>query len=252
MFIIIILFIILSIIIIINYLKKRELINYFNSNNVIVFGKKGTGKDLLFNMITNHKKFYYTNIPYTNKNYELFNISDLKLGLNDYESLLNNNVIRTYWNFKENCDFFISDGGVFLPSQYDAVLHKKYKGLSLIYALSRHIGNHNIHTNVQNLERLWKPLREQADIYIKTLGITKLPFLIKLNYRIYDKYSSAVADIRTIKSGIFKDSDNIKIQNANVGLVKEKSVLMLKSKIKYDTRYFKKVFVLEKEKEINK
>ena len=242
-FIFIIIFIILFIIIISDILSKNELKDIFKNNNVIVYGKKGTGKDVLFNYITNTRKEYYSNIPYTNKHYKLITPSMLKLGVNDYENLLNDNVIKCNWDFKEGLDFFLSDCGVLLPSQYDSYLHKKYKGLPLIYALSRHIGLHNIHCNSQNLERIWKPLREQADTYIKCLKTIKIPFFLIVKYRIYDKYSSAVNDIRICKGGLFSTSDTIKVQNANVGIIKEKSIIVLKKHTKYNSRYFKGVFL---------
>lgn len=234
---------ILLFLIIRNIVYKFRLKKIFNANNVIVFGKKGTGKDIIFNYITNTRKFYYSNIPYTNKNYELITPNDLKLGDNNYENLLNNDIHKCAWNYKENIDFFISDSGVYLPSQYDSILHKKYKGLPLFYALSRHIGCHNIHCNTQNLERLWKALREQADYYVKCLKTIKIPFFLIVKVRTYDKYSSAVNDIRICKGGIFGKSDVVKVQNANVGEIKEFSIIVSKRKTKYNSRYFKEVFL---------
>lgn len=227
----------------INFLNKYELKKFFNNNNVIVYGKKGTGKDVLFNYITNTRRFYYSNIPYTNKNYELITPNDLKLGSNTFENMLHNQVIKCDWNFKEKIDFFISDCGVYLPSQYDSILHKNYKGLPLFYALSRHIGLHNVHCNAQNLERIWKALREQADIYIKCLKTIKLPFFLVIKYRYYDKYNSAVNDIRIAKGGLLKTSDTIKVQNANVGIIKEKFIIVSKLKTKYNSRYFKDLLI---------
>lgn len=245
MILLIILLILVAILFIINLLNKSKLKKYFKESNVIVFGKKGSGKDVLFNYITNTKKEYYSNIPYTNKNYLLVTPNMLKLGDNTFENMLNNEVKKCQWNFKEGVDFFFSDCGIYLPSQYDSILHKKYKGLPLVYAVSRHLGNHNIHCNAQNLERIWKALREQADVYIKCLKIIKLPFFLILQYRTYDKYSSAVNDIRVTKGGIFKTSDTIKVQHANYGEIEEKFIILSKRKINYDSRYFKKVFIEE-------
>lgn len=230
-------------VLLINFLNKNELKKFFNNNNVIVYGKKGTGKDVLFNYITNTRKYYYSNIPYTNKNYQLITPNDLKLGSNTFENMLHNQVLKCNWNYKEKTDFFISDCGVYLPSQYDSILHKNYKGLPLFYALSRHIGLHNVHCNAQNLERIWKALREQADIYIKCLKTIKLPFFLVVKYRYYDKYQSAVNDIRITKGGLLKTSDTIKVQNANVGIIKEKFIIVSKYKTKYNSRYFKDLLI---------
>ena len=175
----------------------------------------------------------------------MFSPNDLKLGKNTFENVLNDNIIKCDWNYQENCDFFISDCGIYLPSQYDYVLHKKFGGLPLFYALSRHIGLHNVHCNCQNLERIWKPLREQADYYIKCLKVNKMPLFLILHYRIYDKYSSAQNDIRVAKGGIFGKSDNLKVHDANVGIVKEKFIILSKRNIKYNSRYFKDMFIQE-------
>ena len=245
----IILFILVAIfvfIFILNILNKFELKKFFNNSNVIVYGKKGSGKDILFNYITNTRRFYYSNIPYTNKNFELITPNDLKLGNNTFINMLLNNTEKCNWTFKEKTDFFISDCGVYLPSQYDSILHKEYKGLPLFYALSRHIGLHNIHCNAQNLERIWKALREQADIYIKTLKTIKLPFLLVVKYRIYDKYSSAINDIRICKGSLLHTSDTIKVQNSNVGLIKEKWIIVTKFNTKYNSRYFKDLLIEQK------
>lgn len=242
-FILFILAILLLIFFFIDTINKYQLIKFFNSNNVIVFGKKGTGKDLIFNFITSKKNKYYSNIPYTNQNYELFTLSDLKLGDNTFENTLNDNIIKSQWKFDEKTDFFISDCGIYLPSQYDYILHKKYSGLPLFYALSRHIGNHNVHCNVQSLERIWKPLREQADIYIKTLKTFKLPLFLVVKYRVYDKYSSATNDIRPVKEKLLKKDSQIKIQNANVGIIFEKTIFLFKPFIRYNSHYFKEKFI---------
>lgn len=243
MIFVIIAIVIISIIIIINFVNKAELKKMFKKNNVIVFGKKGTGKDMIFNYITNTKE-YYANIPYSKLPQLLVKVSDLKLGDNTFETLLNDKVIKVSWPYKENTDVFISDCGVYLPSQYDYILHKKYGGLPLLYALSRHIGNFNIHCNAQALERIWKPLREQADWYIKTLDTVNLPFMLLTKYRIYDKYSSALNDVRPLKMPLLGKSEPVnQVHLANTGIVKEKWIIQLKRNVKYDTRYFRKIFI---------
>lgn len=243
MIIFIIILVVVIIILVVDLLNKCRLKKYFKESNVIVFGKKGSGKDILFNYITNTRKFYYSNIPYTNKHYELITPNDLKLGSNTFENMLHNDITKCEWKYKESIDFFVSDCGVYLPSQYDSVLHKKYKGLPLFYAVSRHIGLHNVHCNTQNLERIWKALREQADIYIKCLKTIKLPFFLIVKYREYDKYSSAVNDIRVCKEGLFKKEAVVKVQNANVGFIKESFIVVRKSKTRYNSRYFKSLFI---------
>lgn len=243
MFILIIFIAILTILTIFNILHFTELRKFFQLGNVIVYGSRGKGKDVLFNAISNKDKFYYSNIPYTNKKCEIITLKDLELGDNTFNNLINNNFKKVPWRFKDNCDFYISDCGAFMPSQYDSTLHKIYPSFPITYAFSRHIGNHNIHCNSQNLERIWKALREQADTYIKCLGVSKFPFFLLLKYRIYDKYSSARNDIRPIKRGLLIRDSNLKIQDANVGLIKESWIIVSKLKTKYNSRYFKDVLI---------
>lgn len=235
--------ILILIFILINFYNKSKLKNYFKKSNVIVYGKKGSGKDVLMDFIATSKKEYYSNVPYSKKPLEIVNPNQLRLGNNTFESMLNNQVDKVCWDYKEGVDFFISDCGVYLPSQYDYILHKKYGGLPLLYALSRHIGLHNIHCNAQNLERIWKPLREQADIYIKVLETIKLPFILITKYRVYDKYQSAVQDVRITKQSLLKKDSTITVHQANVGDISEGWIIRLKCNVKYDSRYFKKIFI---------
>lgn len=243
MIIFIILLVILFIVFVIDLSHKSFLKKCFNSGSVIVYGAKGTGKDLLFNYITNTRKNYYANIPYKKKGCNIIEIHQLTCNLS-YDDLLNGVYTKSDPVFKENTDVFISDAGVFLPSQYDAVLHRKYKSFPVFYALSRHLYNMNIHANSQGLDRIWKALREQADTYIKTLGTIKLPFILITRFRYYDKYSSAQQDIRPLKRSLLKGEVG-NVHNANVGEVKQGFIIQFKFKIKYDTRYFKKLLLNE-------
>lgn len=233
---------ILLIFVIYNLFIKLKVLSYFKNGSVIVFGKKGSGKDVLFNYVTNNSREYYSNIQYTKKPLRLIQLNELTIGSNDFEKLINNNVEKIDACFKDNVDVFISDAGAHLPSQMDAYLHKKYKGMPLYYAMSRHLYKQNIHCNTQALERLWKSLREQADTYIKCLGFKKGFIISKLKIRIYDKYSTALNDIRPLKRNILKtETGNVHL--SNTGEIKEYTLYMLTSKIKYDTRYFKKIFI---------
>ena len=72
---------------------KRFLIRQFERCNCIVFGKKGTGKDLLFNAVINgRKKPCYANIPYNEKFCEVKQIKDFSVSPNTYENFLNDDI----------------------------------------------------------------------------------------------------------------------------------------------------------------
>ena len=68
--VILILLIIVLIFVIIERINTASLVKYFVRGNVIVFGKKRKGKDLLFNKVINaRKRIYYANMPYTRNGY---------------------------------------------------------------------------------------------------------------------------------------------------------------------------------------
>lgn len=244
MIILILLSIPILIILILNFSHKSFLKKIFNNGSVIVFGKKGSGKDLLFNYIINTRKEYYSNIPYKKKGCNVIQLHQLSCNLT-YEDFINGNYVLSEPVFKESVDTFISDAGVYLPSQYDAMLHRKYKSLPVFYALSRHLYQMNIHSNTQALDRLWKALREQADYYVKTLGSFKLPFIVVTRFRFFDKYSSALNDIRPLKRSLLKGEVG-NVHNANVGEIKDGFIIQFKFNIKYNTRYFKELLLKQK------
>ena len=152
-------------------------------------------------------------------------------------------VSSDYYDY-EGADVYISDVGVYLPSWDYSFLNKNYKGLPLYLALSRHLSNTNVHCNSQALNRPWDKLREQSGIYIKTLN-TKV-FLKKFVYtriRVYDKYESALDDVRPLRLNYSGKEQKIEKDRflSKYGLVKELSFVWFIKKINYDTRYFKSI-----------
>lgn len=230
------------------FLTKRRLIKTFRNNNVIVFGKKGTGKDLLTEEIISCRKApYYSNIDYGGK-CTLIKADDMKLGKNTYNNFIKGVIEPTKKEWNENIDWYFSDVGIILPSQYDSILHKYYPSYPIFYALSRHLYNANVHVNTQNLERVWKALREQADSYIKTLKVIKLGFCFLIKTRQFDRYQSAVNDIRPIKHRLLNkyskgDQDTYEASN---GEIKEGWLIVWRWHIKYDTRAYHKIVFGEK------
>ena len=243
-------FVIIIIILVIAYFIIMNIVNYsflkkqFNRCNVIVYGKKGTGKDLLFQaVIKARKKPYYANIDYGYSLEKIVSPIDLELGTNDYKNFIHNKIEFVDKNTKpyENKDFYFSDCGIILPSQYDSSLHKDFKGFPLSYALSRHLWLNNIHCNTQNLNRVWKALREQADFYIRMRGVVKLPFgLLLLQYTCYDRYESANQNLEPLNNRLWNDLSKVERDkyNAMNGLVCNQWIIISKKSIKYDTRAF--------------
>ena len=187
-----ILLLIAAIFIIRSHFFTKHLVKEFRTCNVIVAGKKGTGKDLLFQHIINKRKEpYYANIDYGGK-YEHIDLKDVSARPNTFKEFIEGEIKPIERRFEEKRDIYISDGGVFLPSFADTLLDKIYPSMPVYYALSRHSADHNIHANVQNFERLWKKLREQADAYVLVKGRIKLPHFILVKAIWYDKLQSAI------------------------------------------------------------
>jgi len=234
-----------------SYLNMAYIIKVFKRNNVIVFGKKGTGKDMLFQAVINKRKqIHYSNILYTKSKTLLLKISEITLFPNSYENLINDNVEKVEPNLEEKYDIYLSDGGTYLPSQYDYMLHKKYTSLPLFYALQRHLYNSNFHVNVQSLSRLWKPLRELADGYFKMQSTIFIGPFYFMSLIFYDRYESAEQTLLPMPDKLLNPVNNgLSAQyKATNGIIKPMFLLGLKSKIFYDTRHFKKVFLKERKK----
>lgn len=217
----------------------------FARHNVIVFGVKGAGKDLLFQLVINRRRRkYYSNISYGGRG-ELVNISDVSVPPNTYQTLIDGKYYRVAPRFADKCDIYISDGGVYLPSQYDTYLSKQYKSFPLAYALSRHLWDNRIHINTQALNRLWLKLREQSDCYIKCRYSFRFLFWLFTRITIYDNYQSALDDRRPIKKRWFNKfaKSQVDVYDATAGDIKSMYVCQRVRRIKYDTRAFKKMLI---------
>lgn len=229
---------------------KKELVKQFKSCNVVVAGKKGRGKDVVFQAIINaRKEFYYTNLPdgYGGE-FEKVALSDISVAPNTYSNFIEEKVEKTQRHFRENCDIYISDAGVYLNSSMDSVLYKKYPSLPIYYALSRHLANHNIHANVQNYGRLWKALREQADFFVTCKKTIKwVPFFLFTKVIAYSNLSSAERELLPIRSRLLNKYSKAEVDQyyATNGTISVGWIIQRKRKIKYDTRAFEKILYSE-------
>lgn len=247
-------------------LKKLQK-KYFNKGNVCVTGLRGSGKDLLFsNLIVRKNKPYISNLDYTNgKNYTKLNFLNLNLSENTYKDLLNGTLKPYAFSdyYVLGSDIYLSDAGVYFPSQYCNELNRDYKHFPIYMALSRQVSHNNFHINVQNLNRCWDKIREQSDTYITCnwciyLKLSKIPILgnlLQLKDRvfqritIYDKYESCVNRVKSPRIHVpllnkeAKTQAQIYLDNHRTqhGTIKNK-FLFYKNKSSYDTLYFEKLF----------
>lgn len=252
---VIILTIVLLVVFIKNHTTFKNMITHFKKCNVIVAGKKGSGKDLLFQKVINKRKdIYYSNIDYGNDRKKVslkdYNIRDKNGHILTYNNFLNGEVFKSQRKFIEGVDHYISEGGILLPSHMDAPLHKFYPSLPIFYALSRHLYDANIHVNVQNFGRVWKALREQADFFVYVHRTIKLPFILITIYSTYDKYTSAeqvLSPIKIRKLNKFSKAET-DVYKATNGDIRKGFFIIRKSKISYDTRYFGRLLLKGKRK----
>lgn len=239
----------LSLVVLVVYIKHRLFISNimwnFKHCNCIVYGKKGTGKDVVFDNVIEHRKEpHYANIPYNDKT-EVIKIKDVSCYPNDYEHIVNDKIEPQEHRFIEGKDIYISDIGIFLPSYMDSKLYKQFPSMPVFYALSRHLYNNNVHCNTQNLERGWKALREQADFYVCCKRTYKLPFILITKIITYDKYESAKQGLLPIKSRLLNkySKAEVDVYNASNGDIRSGHMITLKKNIHYDTRAFEKVLL---------
>lgn len=217
---------------------------HYKHVNVITYGKKGSGKDLVTHKVIKHRKeFYYANLPYTKDNYEIIPLQEVSVSPNTYENFVNQNIKKITPRFKEGCDIYISDIGIYLPSYMDSKLYQKYPSMPIMYALSRQLYDNNVHCNTQSLERGWKALREQADFYVRCIRTYKLPFILITKVVSYDNYDSARQGLMPIKSRLLNKYSKAEVDvfNASHGEIRQGHIFQLKKNITYDTRYFSKI-----------
>lgn len=226
--------------------KNRQLKRVFTKHNVIVYGAKGSGKDLIFQKVINMKKTepYLSNQDYGFR-YNVVRVADLTVAPNTYENFIDNAVKQIQKEIKhEDIDVYLSDLGIYLPSQYDNILSKKFPSFPIYYALSRQLYNQNIHCNTQALGRLWIKIREQADFYIKTIETKQNLFdkifrRLRIKCRYYDKYESALNDLLPMTKKVNKEQRALAEQYYSThGVILNRDILIKLKDIHYNTRHF--------------
>ena len=183
---------------------------------------------------------------------------------NTYDNFISGSVIPFDYSYPEKADIYITDAGIYFPSQYERELVKKYPSMPVFQALARHIGDCRFHCNVQNLNRLWDKIREQADNYIMC-NWCKVFFgkLVFMKVTVYDKYQSCVDRVKPFKPlriPLFAKSEakatlrqtNAMLRNQydnGYGTVRSHFLIFV-NKSKYDTRIFKSILRGENDEKI--
>lgn len=248
MFIFLIIIAIFLLLYIVNFRLKRKFVKQFEKGNVLVSGMRGRGKDVAFCVVVNsRKRNYISNIQYSNpkKRYQRFNF-DAKvwaLSGNTYTDLIDNRIKTYSYPYPDGIDYYISDAGIYFPSQYQSELVKRYAGAPMFQALSRHLGDCNVHVNSQRQNRVWDKIREQSDIYIVMRGCHVMRFLkiALIRYTIYDNEESAEKQIKLPFFGLGKRARELKQSFlATHGAIKN-GFFFTKIPYRFDSRRFKKI-----------
>lgn len=249
---IIIVILIASIVGLFFYIRHRLFLNkikwHFEHNNVIIFGYKSTGKDVVTNWIINQRNEpYYANMSYTkdDKNFMPIEIKDLSLAPNTPHDFIEGKVYTMPHKLMERTNCYISDIQVHLPNYLDSKLYVKYPSLPIFYPLSSQLYDMNVIFNCQDINRGWKALREQADYFIWTKRTYKLFGWLFTRVYGYEKYETAQRKLLPVKSRFFNkfSKAEVDIYNATNGEIITGFIVQNKRRIYYDTRHFEKLLL---------
>lgn len=233
----------------------RKIIKLFEQGNVSVSGLRGTGKDMLTaNVVVRRKLPYISNVDYGGGAYSdggcyiPLDFAELDCGHNTYDNFISGKVNKYVFPYPDGTDVYVSDAGIYLPSQYCNELNRKYSYIATYMALSRHLGANNFHFNSQNLNRVYDKVREQSDIYITCNKCFVLWGFVLQFVTIYEQYESAVKRVppfRLSKSLFSADrkfdyEKELMHYNISYGKIKRR-ILLYRNKSTYDTRRFKEM-----------
>lgn len=222
----------------------------FKNGSVCVTGMRGTGKDMLMANIAARRDQHISNVPYGDGYIPVdFALLDIK---NDNHALVGGRVTPYYYPYPEGVDLFISDIGIYFPSQFNDHLNKKYSTLPFFLALSRQLGRSNVHLNVQNLNRAWLMFREQSDTYIRCEWCKVFGKVVVQSVVVYDKYEACLARADPFwypNCPLLASPEEKRLHRNNKRMAYQRyreqhgdvkrQYLVYVNKSDYDTRYFK-------------
>lgn len=227
----------------------------FGHCNIIIFGVKSSGKDLITNYFINARNEpYYANQPYTKgqKDFMEIKIKELSFGDNTAIDFINDDIKKVPHTLMESTNCYISDMGVYLPNYMDSKLYVKFPSLPLFYPLSSQTYDMNIIFNSQDINRGWKALREQADYFIWCKRTYKFFGWLFTRVYGYEKFETAQKKMLPVKTRFFNkySKAEVDIYNATHGEIITGFVIQHKKKVYYDTRFFEKK-ILEGDRILN-
>ena len=134
----------------------KKILKLFKGGSVSVAGVRGSGKDMLFsNVIARRKGYYISNVDYKCKRSKFVKVNFKKLSVgNTWKNLLEDKPKQYIYPYPDGTDIYLSDCGVYFPAQYCNELNKYYADLPVFMALSRQLGECNVHTNAPDILRI--------------------------------------------------------------------------------------------------
>lgn len=179
----------------------QKIVRMYKRGSVSCSGMRGSGKDILTaNVIARRGGYYVSNVDYKSRvrfkksRYIRFNPALLRVG-NSYKEFIENKVKSYIYPYPDGTDIYISDAGVYFPAQHCSELNRDYKDIPTFMALSRQLGDCNVHVNSQALNRVWDKIREQSDQYIVCQWCKVIGRVVVQCIRIYERYQTAVDNI---------------------------------------------------------
>lgn len=236
--------VVLLVLLIIWLTHGKRLVKKAMKESLIVYGAKGKGKSLLFSYMAKKCKNGYVSNVNLGGNCKVVNLDKISLIPNTYENTIKGNFYKIKKLPFENKPIFLDDCAVYLPNYADSQLKKFYPSMPIAYATWRHLYNAPIYLNCQTLGRTWKPLREQADTFIRCRGVIKLPFVLIVRFTYYENQNSAENNLLPCSSRFLNKYSKAEVDqyNATNGYISNGFVFVRKNSITYDSRYFHKKF----------
>lgn len=182
-------------------MDKKFIMKAFDAGSVTVTGHKRRGKDMLFSYVVNRrKKPCLSNMKYSDQT-TIVDIKELNLGENDYKHFIDGNVQlikkREEW---EGQDYFLGDGGIYLPSQHQG---EPGKDLSDAAVILRHIQTTVRHEYSRQRAEPQQAMGQTARAQRLLHRLPRLPSahrkVFKLRMTFYDKYESALQRLEPFK-----------------------------------------------------
>lgn len=235
------------ILVVLSVVNKARFVCLFSQGNVLVSGMRGRGKDFAFCVVVNaRKRNYISNVQYSSprKKYQRFDFEPKVWALagNTYDDLIGGSPKKYVYPYPDNVDYYISDAAIYFPASYFNELNKKYKAAPMFQALSRHLGDCNVHCNTQVQTQLWDKMRLQSDIYVVMQGCRRIfGKLFYLKAFVYSLAESAEKQIKRPHFGLGKRASEAKYNFEIAHGTITKLGFFCRLPYKYDSRRFKRI-----------